>query len=208
MLQLKSSDQATFFQSSLVQFWWACVNYSLSFLLSADRSGTRCGLLLLQPIFFRVRRVVRSEMVFCILWLERVLICVTVAFLSSRASLPILLWPLTSTRHFRPHNWRSLDIFCFSDHSLQKMVVRENPRRSAVSDILRPARLAPTTMPRSMPLKSLFLPKSDTRFELQQVILTSSTCLNALSCSHATPPAIYTRRLCDVTCWFEDFSFI
>ncbi len=25
--------------------------------------------------------------------------------------------PLT-TRHFRPHNWRSLDIFSFSDHSL------------------------------------------------------------------------------------------
>ncbi len=25
---------------------------------------------------------------------------------------------LTSTRHFHPHNCRSLDIFCFSDHSL------------------------------------------------------------------------------------------
>ncbi len=31
---------------------------------------------------------------------------------------PILLWPLTSTRYFRPHNCRSLDIFYFSDHSL------------------------------------------------------------------------------------------
>ncbi len=30
----------------------------------------------------------------------------------------ILLWPLTSTRHFLPHNCRSLDIFSFSDHSL------------------------------------------------------------------------------------------
>ncbi len=30
----------------------------------------------------------------------------------------ILLWPLTSTRHFHPHNCRSLDIFSFSDHSL------------------------------------------------------------------------------------------
>ncbi len=27
-----SSDQATFFQSSIVQFWWACANSSLSFL--------------------------------------------------------------------------------------------------------------------------------------------------------------------------------
>jgi len=42
-----SSDQATFFQSSIVQFWWACANCSLSFLFLADRSGTRCGLLLL-----------------------------------------------------------------------------------------------------------------------------------------------------------------
>ncbi len=28
------------------------------------------------------------------------------------------LSPLTSTRHFHPHNCRSLDIFSFSDHSL------------------------------------------------------------------------------------------
>ncbi len=64
-----SSDQAMFFQSSIVQFWWACVNCSLRFLFLADRSGTRCGLLLLLPICFRVWRVVRSEMVFCIPWL-------------------------------------------------------------------------------------------------------------------------------------------
>ncbi len=41
-----SSDQATFFQSSIVQVWWACVNCSLRFMFLADRSGTRCGLLL------------------------------------------------------------------------------------------------------------------------------------------------------------------
>ncbi len=45
-------------------------------------------------------------------------IWVTVAFLSSLTSLPILLRSLTSTRYFRPHNCRSLDIFSFSDHSL------------------------------------------------------------------------------------------
>ncbi len=66
-----------FFQSSIVQFWWACVNCSLRFLFLADRSGTRCGLLLLEPICFRVRRVVRSEMVFCIPWLWWVVIWVT-----------------------------------------------------------------------------------------------------------------------------------
>ncbi len=35
------------FQSSIVQFWWACVNCSFSFLFLADRSGTQCGLLLM-----------------------------------------------------------------------------------------------------------------------------------------------------------------
>ncbi len=42
-----SSDQATFFQSSIVQFWWSGVNCSLRVLFLSDRSGTRCGLLLL-----------------------------------------------------------------------------------------------------------------------------------------------------------------
>ncbi len=44
---LVSSDQATFFQFSIVQFWWTCANCSLRFLFLADRSGTRCGLWLL-----------------------------------------------------------------------------------------------------------------------------------------------------------------
>ncbi len=34
-----SSDQGTFFQSSIVQFWWSCVNCSLCFLFLADRSS-------------------------------------------------------------------------------------------------------------------------------------------------------------------------
>uniref|UniRef100_A0A8C9U5E2 IF rod domain-containing protein n=1 Tax=Scleropages formosus TaxID=113540 RepID=A0A8C9U5E2_SCLFO len=38
------------------------------------------------------------------------------------------------------------------------MVLRENPSRSAVSGILRPARLAPTTVPHSKSLKSPFFP--------------------------------------------------
>ncbi len=35
-----SSDQATFFQSSIVQFYWACVNCCLRFLFLADRTST------------------------------------------------------------------------------------------------------------------------------------------------------------------------
>ncbi len=50
--------------------------------------------------------------------LHMLVIWVTVAFLSSLTNLPILLWPLTSSRHFHSHNCRSLDIFSFSDHSL------------------------------------------------------------------------------------------
>ncbi len=42
-----SSDQATFLQSSIVQFWRSCVNCILRVLFLSDRSGTRCGLLLL-----------------------------------------------------------------------------------------------------------------------------------------------------------------
>ncbi len=57
-----SSEQATFLQSSIVQFWWVCVNCILRVLFLSDRSSTRCGLLLLEPICFRVRRVVCSEM--------------------------------------------------------------------------------------------------------------------------------------------------
>ncbi len=52
-----SSDQATFLQSCIVQF-------CLRVLFLSDRSGTRCGLLLLESICFRVRRVVCSEMYF------------------------------------------------------------------------------------------------------------------------------------------------
>ncbi len=39
-----------------------------------------------------------------------------------------------------------------------EMVVHENPSRSADFEILRPARLAPTTIPRSKSLKSPFFP--------------------------------------------------
>ncbi len=76
-----SSDQATFFQSSIVQFWWACANCcSLRFQLLEDRSGTRCGLLL--HLF---RDGILHILVVMSGW-------VTVAFLSSITSLSILLW--------------------------------------------------------------------------------------------------------------------
>lgn len=45
------SDQSTFFQSSVVELWLACVNCSIGFLLLADRSG-----LLLQGLKYSVLR--------------------------------------------------------------------------------------------------------------------------------------------------------
>lgn len=48
------SRKATFFQPSFVPFWWTCVNFSISFLFLASRSGPQCGVQLLQPICFTV----------------------------------------------------------------------------------------------------------------------------------------------------------
>ncbi len=67
--EIKTHQTRQLFPIFYCPILWACVNCSLRFLFLADRSGTRCGLLLLEPICFRVRRVVRSEMVFCIPWL-------------------------------------------------------------------------------------------------------------------------------------------
>jgi len=52
------------------------------------------------------------------------------------------------------------------------MVVHENLSRSSVSEILRPARLAPKTMPCSKSLKSLFLPIliESAQFELSMIV--------------------------------------
>ncbi len=61
------------------------------------------------------------------------------------------------------------------------MLTYENPSRSAVSEILRPAHLAPTTMTHSNHLSSL---RSDLCFELQKIILTMSACIDALCCCH------------------------
>ncbi len=112
-----SSDQAPFLQSSIVQFWWSCVNCILRVLFLADRSGTRCGLLLLAHLLQGSTCCVFRDGILQILVVTSGYLSYC-CFLSSLTSLSILLWPLTSTRHFRPHNCRSLDIFSFSDHSL------------------------------------------------------------------------------------------
>ncbi len=110
-----SSDQATFLQSSIVQFCWACVNCSLRFLFLADRSGTGVvfccwspsasgfDVLCVQSCILHTLVVMSGYLSYC---------CLSIICNQSAHS------PLTSTRHFHPHNCRSLDIFSFSDHSL------------------------------------------------------------------------------------------
>ena len=73
---------------------------------------------------------------------------------------PFSYWPLSLTRCFCLQNCCSLDVFCFSHYSLQTLenVVHENPRRSAVSEILKPPRLAPTIIPQSKSLWSHLCP--------------------------------------------------
>ncbi len=97
-----------FFQSSIVQFWWACANCSLRFLFLADRSGTQWVFCCCSPSAsgFNVLCVQRwySAYLGCNEWLFELLLPLT--------SLTILLWPLKSTRYFHPHKC-SLDIFYF-----------------------------------------------------------------------------------------------
>lgn len=74
------------FQSSNVQFWWAHVNCCLSLPFVADRSGIRCDLLLLWPIWSEVLCRQRCSSAY----LELVLPSYQ---LEATQSLAILLWP-------------------------------------------------------------------------------------------------------------------
>ena len=104
----------TFFQSSTVQFWWACAHCSLSFLFLADRSGTWRGLQLLSP-----QGSVSLKQ-------------------AGHSPLPSLIKKVSVGR--------SASFWCFSHH-FEESVVVETPRRSAVTEIRKPVRVAPTIMP-------------------------------------------------------------
>lgn len=89
-------------------------------------------------------------------------------FLSNQNSLVILLWP----EHFYP---RTATIFYFLDHYLWRDgCVGKIPPRNAQTN--NNATFNITSLP-------LFLHSED-HFELRQVILTMSTCLNELICCH------------------------
>ncbi len=102
-----SSDQATFFQSSIVQFWWVCVNCILCFCsyLSGAAPGVVfcCWSHLLQGSTCCVFRDGSAYLV--------------VKWLLSYCCLSIILTSLPFSsdinKAFCPHNWRSLDISLF-----------------------------------------------------------------------------------------------
>lgn len=111
----------------------------------------------LSPSRFRVRRVVLSEMGFsCPLLLYRAWICTVDARLFASTTLSIILSPLSSTRRFLPQDPRWLEVLCSWHHSLytRDTLVLEKPSRLTVSEMLQPARRAPTIIPRSKSLKS------------------------------------------------------
>ena len=70
--------------------------------------------------------------------LQCLVICITVTFLSAMTCLALLLWPLSLAMLFCLQNCCSLDVFCFSHHSLQTLetAMCDNPRRSAASNHL------------------------------------------------------------------------
>ncbi len=109
----QKSRLVMFLQSSTVQFWWSGVKCVLRVLFLSDRSGTGVVFCCWSP----------SASGFDVLGVQRCILQTLVGYLSYCclsiiSNQSILLWPLTSTRHFHPHNCHSLDIFSFSDHSL------------------------------------------------------------------------------------------
>lgn len=86
-------------QTSFFQFWWACTNCSFLFLI--DKSGTQCGLLLLQSTCFKVQHIKDA--------LLHILIVNLKQFDHSL---------LASATYFHSENCHWLDNFSFSDRSL------------------------------------------------------------------------------------------
>lgn len=159
----------------MVQFCWAHVNCSFSFLFLANRSGTRCGPLLLQSICFKVRRVARSRMLFCI----TCYCCLRISLKQSgRSSLTFDVNEEFSQRELPLARY----FLFFRPFSVipRGGCEGKNPSMSAVSELLRPACLAPTTMPHSESLNFPFVPILMLSFHFSTVLLPLSALLGWL----------------------------
>ncbi len=126
MLQQKSRliRPGNVFQSSIVQFWWSV--WIVSSVCCSYLTGAAPGVVFCcwspSASGFDVLCVQRwySADLGCNEWLFKLLL---LSIISNQSA--ILLWPLTSTRHFHPHNCRSLDISLFQTFSV-------NPRDGCV----------------------------------------------------------------------------
>lgn len=151
------SKQATLFQTSLVQFWGVRVNWNLSFLFLAGRSGTSCGL---PPPFQGSRRCAVSSAHFG---------CTCVIF--SYCQL------LVCSKH---SGQLQLTGYFSSICKPYRLVVWEDPNGSAVSEILRPTYLVPKSRSGWKPLKSPFF--TTLMLDLNFSRWLARPCYNALSC--------------------------
>lgn len=128
-----SSDQATFFWSSIIDFWWARVKCSFWFLFLADSSGTWCGLCSSPSTSMFDRSCVQrcsSVNPGCNKLLFELLLP------SYQLKAAWYFWPLESTRYSQPVAHYSLAIFFFFFLSVNPINCW-NPSRSAVSKILK-----------------------------------------------------------------------
>lgn len=138
-----------------------------------------CGLLLLQLIC-------RFDMLCIQRWSFAYLGCkefiwVTVAFLTTWKTVPILLWHQQS---ILTQNCCSLDIFFFFGPFFVKPradYVGKSPKTSSFWNAQ--TSLSATNNPVTFKLTEItLLPRFDARFELQEFVLSMCSCLNALSC--------------------------
>lgn len=86
------TSKTTFSQFSVVEFVWACTNYSIRFLSLADRSGTCCGTI--RDALLRTLVLTNGYFNYCLL------------LMSSKQTGH---FPLASTRHYSPESCHSLD---------------------------------------------------------------------------------------------------
>lgn len=108
----------------------------------------------------------------CMALLWWLLISVPVAFLS--CSLPVLLWPLRSTRYFHQKKTAAhwIFLFPFAENSIDSRAGRSQWIGNLWNPQTSPSSTAQATRPSSKSRFSLML-----GFELQHVVFTTSTCM-------------------------------
>lgn len=151
-----SPDQPRFFQSSIVQYWWACVNcrHAIHFSARVQQKGS----------------------------LGRVTAFSDGPCFGSSDDCPF--WPLTSgintAFHTTPQPLTGYSL-SFGLTKISQLVVCQNPSRPAVCEMLRPTNVASTTLPPVMAsnlLLSNYTSVVKQLFEQQSIVMTLLLMLN------------------------------